>query len=159
MDLWLSEMRQEGVQRMELQTIFLDEYTCIGIPAEFFVELGLRIKEGAHPRHALIFGLANGMVGYVPTREAFARGGYETTFWAGASLRTTRVTASSRRPWRNAGRNKRRKRLNSLCVKRFKCRKSLKSPRKRDDTPTLGGVCGARAWSTICTSFRNTLAA
>jgi len=86
MDLWLSEMRQEGAQRMELQTIFLDEYTCIGIPAEFFVELGLRIKEGAHPRHALIFGLANGMVGYVPTREAFARGGYETTFCGWSKL-------------------------------------------------------------------------
>jgi len=32
----------------------------------------------------LIVGQANGMVGYVPHRDAFLRGGYETTF-AGSS--------------------------------------------------------------------------
>ena len=33
----------------------------------------------AYPRHALAVGQANGMVGYVPHRKAFLRGGYETT--------------------------------------------------------------------------------
>jgi len=66
--------------------LFLDEYAFIGIPAEFFVELGLAIKERAHPKHALVFGLANGMVGYVPHKAAFERGGYETTFCGWSKL-------------------------------------------------------------------------
>ena len=76
----LAELKAEGAQRAEVQAIVLDEYALIGIPAELFVELGLAIKERAYPVRALIAGLANGMVGYVPHREAFARGGYETTF-------------------------------------------------------------------------------
>ncbi len=42
--------------------------------------LGLRIKERTSPKRAHVVGYANGMVGYLPTKEAFARGGYETTF-------------------------------------------------------------------------------
>ena len=76
----LAELKREGAQRAEVQAIVLDEHALIAIPAELFVELGLAIKERAYPVRALIVGLANGMVGYVPHREAFARGGYETTF-------------------------------------------------------------------------------
>ncbi len=42
-------------------------------------KIGLQIKQACHPRRALVVGGANGMVGYVPTAEAFQRGGYETT--------------------------------------------------------------------------------
>ena len=76
----LAELETERAQRAEVQAVVLDEHALIGIPAELFVELGLAIKERAYPVRALIVGLANGMVGYVPHREAFARGGYETTF-------------------------------------------------------------------------------
>jgi hypothetical protein len=58
----------------------------VGVPAEYFVEHGLHIKQAAHPRHALVVGYANGIVGYVPTREAFLRGGYETTFTGSSKL-------------------------------------------------------------------------
>lgn len=64
----------------EVQVIRLGDHAFAGIPAELFVELGLRIKERTHPLAAHVVGAANGMIGYVPTREAFARGGYETTF-------------------------------------------------------------------------------
>lgn len=73
-------IRTRGVQPAEVQALFLGMVAVVGIPAEYFVEFGLRIKTSCHPRHALVAAHANGMVGYVPTREAFERGGYETTF-------------------------------------------------------------------------------
>ncbi|NUQ01547.1 MAG: hypothetical protein HUU35_17010, partial [Armatimonadetes bacterium] len=78
----VERIRQRGTQPAEIQVHQLDEYALVSIPAEYFAELGLRIKEECHPCHALVVGFANGMVGYVPTREAFQRGGYETTFMA-----------------------------------------------------------------------------
>jgi len=38
------------------------------------------------PRRALVVSCANGMVGYVPQRQAFLRGGYETTFASHSKL-------------------------------------------------------------------------
>jgi len=76
----VARIRAQGEQPAEVQVLSVGEVDFVGIPAEYFVEHGLRIKEGAHPRHALVVGQANGMVGYVPTQQAFRRGGYETTF-------------------------------------------------------------------------------
>ena len=66
--------------KAEVLALSLNEYDFIALPAEPFAELGLRIKEQAAPRQAIVVGYANGMVGYVPHAEAFERGGYETTF-------------------------------------------------------------------------------
>ncbi len=83
----LHEIREKkGLQPAEVHVTFIDEYALVGIPAEYFVELGLQIKEQSYPRRALIAGLANGMVGYVPTKAAFRHGGYETTFIASSKL-------------------------------------------------------------------------
>ncbi len=76
----IERIRREGTQQADVQVIFINQHVYVGIPAEYFVQDGLRIKEGACPRHALVVGHANGMVGYVPHRAAFLRGGYETTF-------------------------------------------------------------------------------
>jgi hypothetical protein len=76
----VAEIKSQGAQPAEVQVIDVGDHSFVAIPAELFVELGLRIKERAFPRRAVVVGLANGMVGYVPTKEAFARGGYETTF-------------------------------------------------------------------------------
>ena len=67
-------------QPAEVQALFVGPLAVVGVPAEYFVEHGLRIKEKTYPRHTLVAGQANGMVGYVPTRQAFEHGGYETTF-------------------------------------------------------------------------------
>jgi hypothetical protein len=64
----------------EVQALFMDEYALVAVPGEYFVEFGLRIKEAVHPKRALVVTCANGQVGYLPTPEAFRRGGYETTF-------------------------------------------------------------------------------
>ncbi len=80
----LERIRTRGTQPAEVQVLDIDDWALVGIPAEYFVQHGLRIKEQSYPRHALVVGHANGMVGYVPHPEAFARGGYETTF-AGSS--------------------------------------------------------------------------
>jgi hypothetical protein len=75
----LERLARRPVQPAEVMAVWLNDHVLLGIPAEYFVQHGLRIKEETFPRHTLIVGHANGMVGYVPHREAFKRGGYETT--------------------------------------------------------------------------------
>jgi neutral ceramidase len=82
----LTRIAERRTQPAEVQVLSIGGWDYAGIPAEYFVQLGLRIKEQAYPRHALVVSCANGQVGYVPHREAFDRGGYETTFTAGSSL-------------------------------------------------------------------------
>lgn len=86
MPLLLKRIQERKTQPAEVQVLFLGSHAYAAVPAEYFVELGLRIKEQSYPRHALVVSCANGMVGYVPHREAFSRGGYETTFTTGAAL-------------------------------------------------------------------------
>jgi neutral ceramidase len=76
----VAKIRRDRVQKADSQVLFIGDWAVVGVPAEYFVEHGLRIKLEAAPMRALIFGFSNGMIGYVPTRDAFQRGGYETTF-------------------------------------------------------------------------------
>ena len=48
-------------------------------PGELFVEWGLEMKKWSPFPYTFIAELANDSVGYIPTYEAFRRGGYETT--------------------------------------------------------------------------------
>jgi neutral ceramidase len=64
----------------EIQTIRVGNLVLVGVPGEYFVELGLQIKEGLNQRDAaqvMICGFANGNVGYIPARRAYPLGGYE----------------------------------------------------------------------------------
>ncbi len=81
-----ARIRNNKTQPAEMQALSLNRYTFVSIPAEYFVEYGLRIKEACHPRRVFVVSCANGMIGYVPTRQAFARGGYETTFCESSRL-------------------------------------------------------------------------
>ena len=47
-------------------------------PSEFFVEHGLTIRKLSPARVTFISELTDGYCGYVPTKKAFSRGGYET---------------------------------------------------------------------------------
>jgi neutral ceramidase len=65
-------------QRLELQAMrFSSDCALISLPGEFFVEIGHRIRDQVGIENLLIGGYSNGMVGYVPTAEAFAEAGYE----------------------------------------------------------------------------------
>lgn len=69
-----------GKLQTEVQVMRLGDRAFASMPCELFVRLGLRLKEHAHPLRAHVVGSANGYIGYVPTADAFPRGGYETTF-------------------------------------------------------------------------------
>ncbi|WP_029423139.1 hypothetical protein [Alicyclobacillus macrosporangiidus] len=65
----------------DLQVVRVGDSLVFCLPGEFFVEFGLHLKHQVQrqglAKHTFVFGLANDCVGYVPTQEAFAQGGYE----------------------------------------------------------------------------------
>lgn len=66
----------DGRLPIELQGLRLGDAVFIAIPAEVFVEIGLRLKRRA-AQQTFIVGIANGYIGYLPTRTAYEEGGYE----------------------------------------------------------------------------------
>ena len=63
---------------VEVQVISLGrELAWVSLPGEVFVELGLAIKRGSPYRTTICAELANGSVGYIPTRTAYPQGNYE----------------------------------------------------------------------------------
>lgn len=62
---------------VEIQVIRLDKLALVGVPGEFFVELGLQIKAAASGDQVMVVGFANGNVGYIPARRAYPHRGYE----------------------------------------------------------------------------------
>jgi neutral ceramidase len=75
--LLVHELRGTKVA-VELQVIVMGAIAIIGIPAEVFVDIGLKIKEKSPFQFTFVSELSNGWVGYLPTERAFAHGGYET---------------------------------------------------------------------------------
>lgn len=82
------------VVEAEVQCIKVGPCCFVSNPAEYFVQYGLDIKKGS--QHAFTFPceLSNGIVGYVPTQEAFGPhgGGYETRLTAYSNLEITAGT-------------------------------------------------------------------
>jgi hypothetical protein len=72
------QLKAKSVE-VELQAIAIGPSVFVAAPGEMFVELGLAIRKGSTFPFTSPVSLANGCVGYVPTREAFADtgGGYE----------------------------------------------------------------------------------
>lgn len=62
--------------QIELQGIRIGDTAWIAAPAEVFVEIGLRLKQ-AISQPTFLVAVANGYIGYLPTRSAFAVCGYE----------------------------------------------------------------------------------
>jgi len=74
--------------RTKVSATQVGDLLIVGLPGEAFVEYGLRLKSIS--KHVTIpLTLANDYVGYLPTNEAFAEGGYEP----GVSVGRTGVAA------------------------------------------------------------------
>lgn len=69
----------EGATPHEVQTLRIGDAVFCGAPGEYFVEWGLEIKKWSPFPYTFIAELCNDAVGYIPTYEAFLRGGYEAT--------------------------------------------------------------------------------
>jgi hypothetical protein len=62
----------------EVQVISLGhELAWVSLPGEIFNELGLQIKAGSPFQQTMLNELANGSIGYVPTKLAYTQGNYE----------------------------------------------------------------------------------
>ncbi|MDH7602481.1 MAG: neutral/alkaline non-lysosomal ceramidase N-terminal domain-containing protein [Armatimonadota bacterium] len=68
---------QQGDVEIEQTCIAIGDTALISFPGELFTEIGREIKLKSPFKRTYIIGLANGSVGYVPTREAISQGGYE----------------------------------------------------------------------------------
>lgn len=72
------DARQGRPLEAEVQVIALGpDLAFVALPGEIFVELGQVVKQNSPYRHTIIAELANGSVGYIPTRQAFEQGNYE----------------------------------------------------------------------------------
>lgn len=64
-----------------LQVLRIGDVAVVGVPAEYFTQLGLDIKNRSPFRHTCIAELANDWIGYLPNREGHKLGGYQV--WTG----------------------------------------------------------------------------
>lgn len=65
-------------QEVEMQVIALGrDVAWVAWPGEMFVELGLSVKAGSPFPHTYNVELANGTIGYIPNKAAYAEGNYE----------------------------------------------------------------------------------
>ena len=76
---WVEDWDPEGIEQVETQVIRLGDAVLCSAPGELFVEWGLEMKKWSPFPLTLVVELANDSVGYIPTYEAFRRGGYEAT--------------------------------------------------------------------------------
>jgi hypothetical protein len=72
---------QGEARQTRLQIIRLGDIVFVGIPGEMYARLGLDLRRRSPFRHTCIIGLANEEIGYIPDRQAYIDGGYQT--WVG----------------------------------------------------------------------------
>ena len=67
---------REQSQRFEIQVLALGGLALLGMEGEIFSRYQLELEEESPLPATLLCGYANGCVGYVPTADEYARGGY-----------------------------------------------------------------------------------
>ncbi|MHC2834912.1 neutral/alkaline non-lysosomal ceramidase N-terminal domain-containing protein [Bacillus sp. F9_6S_D1_P_5] len=83
-DEWLTivlEKYKQGIRQLsidlEVQLFQVNDGMFFGIPMEPFSETALEMKERLRNEIAFLGGYTNGYIGYLPTKEEYAYGGYE----------------------------------------------------------------------------------
>lgn len=61
----------------EVWAMALGDLGIVGVPGEMLTEIALQIKQRSPFTHTMVVTLANGCIGYLPTDDAVAEGGYE----------------------------------------------------------------------------------
>lgn len=84
---WLQEcqrLRKAGITRQatpgHIHFLFLNEGCLCGVPDEIFCELALEASNRAQAPLLFFNGYTNGCTGYLPHREEWEKGGYETLY-------------------------------------------------------------------------------
>ncbi len=73
---------QQGESRATwVQAMRIGDVAIVGVPAEYFTQLGIDIKNRSPFRHTYIAELANDWIGYLPNQEGHKLGGYQV--WTG----------------------------------------------------------------------------
>lgn len=74
------------VERPEVIAIALGDVALVGYPAEMFTDFGLATKVSSPFKLTAVCGLTNGWYSYVPTADAYTRGGFETRLASSSRL-------------------------------------------------------------------------
>jgi neutral ceramidase len=82
--------------RAEIAALRLGSFGLAAMPGEIFVELGEEVEKASPLRPTRTIGLTNGAMGYIPTRRAYAEGGYE------AGYRSARYEEDTGHRWARA---------------------------------------------------------
>ena len=78
MDLY-EKFSDKEIDKREITTMRIGDAVFCSAPGELFVEWGLEIKKWSPFKYTFIAEVCNDSVGYIPTFEAFYRGGYEAS--------------------------------------------------------------------------------
>lgn len=69
--------KREPMVNAEVMAMLIGDVAIVSFPCEYFCQFGLDVRRASPYPNTFIVSCANGMVGYVPTEEAFLTGGYE----------------------------------------------------------------------------------
>jgi hypothetical protein len=72
-----ADPERDGPVRVRISALGLGPLTHIGVQGELFVALGQQIRARLGDEQTCIAALCDGTIGYIPTADAFAEGGYE----------------------------------------------------------------------------------
>ena len=69
---------EDGIIRLPVRFLIINDDIAIwSVPVELFCEISMDVRARSPYEHTFYFGYSDGSFGYLPTKQAFAEGGYE----------------------------------------------------------------------------------